>query len=121
MTQKISKEIARKILLNPGPVTTSAQVKESLLQPDICPREAEFGELIATVRHKLLQIVNISDNHKYDSVLFTASGTGAIESCLSSALDTNDTVLILSNGSYGDRLIEICRALELNHEVLNFN
>ena len=34
--------IERKILLNPGPATTTDTVKLAQVVPDICPREKEF-------------------------------------------------------------------------------
>ena len=35
--------IERKILLNPGPATTTDTVKLAQVVPDICPREKEFA------------------------------------------------------------------------------
>ena len=35
----------RKILLNPGPATTTDTVKMAQVVPDICPREEEFGDV----------------------------------------------------------------------------
>ena len=40
-------EIQRNILLNPGPATTTDSVKMAQVVPDICPREKEFGDLMA--------------------------------------------------------------------------
>ena len=38
--------IKRKILLNPGPATTTDSVKMAQVVPDICPREDEFASLM---------------------------------------------------------------------------
>ncbi|HJM84041.1 MAG TPA: 2-aminoethylphosphonate--pyruvate aminotransferase, partial [Candidatus Marinimicrobia bacterium] len=54
----MNKDIERKILLNPGPATTTDTVKMAQVIPDICPREKEFGELMAEIRKDLLKIVN---------------------------------------------------------------
>ena len=35
-------KIERKILLNPGPATTTDSVKMAQVVPDICPRETEL-------------------------------------------------------------------------------
>ena len=43
------KKIERKILLNPGPATTTDSVKLAQVVPDICPREAEFGDVMREV------------------------------------------------------------------------
>jgi 2-aminoethylphosphonate-pyruvate transaminase len=47
----------RNVLLNPGPATTTDGVKSALLRPDICPREREFGDLMARVSRQLVQVV----------------------------------------------------------------
>ena len=43
------------ILLNPGPVNVSERVRQALLKPDICHREAEFNDLIEGIRDKLIR------------------------------------------------------------------
>lgn len=115
MEELISKHINRKILLNPGPATTSARVKRALLVEDICPREEEFGNLICNVRKKSKDVVFGDD--KYETILLGSSGTGAIESCLRSCVDTDDRILIIENGAYGKRMKLICDSLGINHEV----
>ena len=45
----------RNILLNPGPATTTDNVKQALMVPDICPREQEFGDLTQSVLKKVVQ------------------------------------------------------------------
>ena len=54
----MNKNIERKILLNPGPVTTTDTVKFAQVVPDICPREHEFRVLIIEIINDLLKIVN---------------------------------------------------------------
>jgi len=103
--------MVRKILLNPGPVTTTQSVKDSLVVEDICPREKEFGNIISGISDKLTQISNCSSTHY--GVLFTSSGTGALESVLTSIIPKGKKILIINNGTYGKRLIEICLAFNI--------
>ena len=77
--------IERKILLNPGPATTTDTVKLAQLVPDICPREKEFGDIMRNMRNDLVKIVH-GDPDKYTSVMFCGSGTINIDACLSSLL-----------------------------------
>ncbi|MCB9060186.1 MAG: 2-aminoethylphosphonate--pyruvate transaminase [Halobacteriovoraceae bacterium] len=117
MKQTINKSIKRNILLNPGPATTSEYVKSSLVVADICPREKEFGDLALEIKK---QILNIYDMQNFECVLLSSSGTGAIESALSTCVDKDQSVLILSNGAYGKRMGSICQRLEIKHEILAF-
>jgi 2-aminoethylphosphonate-pyruvate transaminase len=104
--------VTRKILLNPGPATTSERVKLAQIVPDICPREAEFGNVIENITKKLTSFVG--DNNKYTTVLFGGSGTAAVESVISTVVKPNDKLLIIDNGAYGKRMCEIARAYDLN-------
>ncbi len=45
------------------------------------------------------------------------SGSFGVESVLSSVIRPEDTVLICSNGAYGQRMINMCECLKLNYTV----
>ncbi len=92
----------RWVLMNPGPVNVTRRVRQSLLKPDICHRESEFSELLQSVRSKLLHIFGVEKTHA--AAIFTGSGTAALEAMLSSYAEKHKTVLVLSNGVYGDRI-----------------
>ena len=111
--------IKRNILLNPGPATTTNSVKMAQLVPDICPREKEFVELMKSLRRDLLKIVH-ADPQKYVSVLFCGSGTLNIDVCLNSLLPANKKALIINNGAYSSRAVEICEYYGLPHINLQF-
>ncbi|WP_462247414.1 2-aminoethylphosphonate aminotransferase [Ekhidna sp.] len=110
------KEIDRKILLNPGPATTSERVKEAQLVSDICPRESEFGQVMHDICEGILKVGNGQDTHRVS--LFGASGTGAMEACLVSALGKNDHALIITNGAYGIRMKAICDGYGIKNSTL---
>lgn len=109
-------ELDRKILLNPGPATTTKSVKESMVVNDICPREEEFGNLLTSIMDGILQIGKTEG--EYAVSLFTASGTGAVEGMLTSAIGEKERVLVITNGAYGFRMEAICKAFNLTHETI---
>lgn len=111
--------IKRNILLNPGPSTTTDTVKLAQVVPDICPREKEFGYLMKGLREDLVKIVH-GDLEKYTSVLFCGSGTMNIDVCINSLLPENKKVLIINNGSYSARAVEICQYYGLAYIDLKF-
>jgi 2-aminoethylphosphonate aminotransferase len=99
--------IRRNVLLTPGPATTSERVKQAQVVPDICPREAEFGALQDSIRRRLVQVVHGQDTHT--AVLFAGSGTAAVEACISSLVPEQGKILVLVNGAYGQRILDMCR------------
>lgn len=108
----IEKNPARKVLLNPGPATTTESVKAALVVEDICPREDEFGALVENIRQDLVKIAH--GEGEYECVLFASSGTGAVEACLSSVVPEDKSVLIINNGAYGERMQQICQCFGIS-------
>jgi 2-aminoethylphosphonate-pyruvate transaminase len=107
--------IKRNILLNPGPGTTSYEVKYAMVVPDICPREEEFCLLMESIKEDLPKIVNAGND--YTSTLFASSGTGGMESAITSAVPHNGRLLIIDNGAYGTRITEIAKRYKIDHVV----
>lgn len=112
-------EIKRNILLNPGPSTTTDTVKMAQVVPDICPREKDFASLMKGLREDLVKIVH-GDLEKYTSVLFCGSGTINIDVCINSLLPEGKKVLVVNNGAYSSRAVEICEYYGLPHINLKF-
>lgn len=106
----------RKVLLNPGPATTTDSVKEALIVSDICPRETEFGALVAEVRRDLLRVAGASEK-THTAILLSGPGTAAVEAALGSSVPKNGRVLILNNGAYGARAGEIAAAAGISAHV----
>ena len=111
--------IKRNVLLNPGPATTTDTVKLAQVVPDICPREKEFADLMKGFRHDILKTVH-ADPANYTAVLFCGSGTLNMDVCLNSLLPAEAKVLVVNNGAYSPRAVEICKAYGLNHIDLRF-
>ena len=98
-------QIKRNILLNPGPSTTTDTVKMAQIVPDICPREKEFQSIMAPMRADLVKIVHGGED--YTSVLFCGSGTICIDIVLNSLLDQGKKALVINNGSYSQRAVDV--------------
>ena len=112
--------IKRNILLNPGPSTTTDTVKLAQVVPDICPREKEFAGLMKDLREDLVRIVH-GNPDKYTSVLFCGSGTLNIDVCINSLLPEGKRVLVVNNGAYSTRAVEICEYYGLPNIDLRFS
>ncbi|GMO39118.1 MAG: 2-aminoethylphosphonate--pyruvate transaminase [Termitinemataceae bacterium] len=109
------RNIQREVLLNPGPATTTDSVKYAQVAADICPREKEFGDVMKWICNELTLIV--ASPERYETVLFAGSGTAADEAMVSSCVSADGHILIVDNGSYGERLAKIASAYNINHTV----
>ena len=111
--------VKRNVLLNPGPSTTTDTVKMAQVVPDICPREKEFASMMKGLREDLLRVVH-ADPDKYTSVLFCGSGTINIDVCLNSLLPDGKKILVVNNGAYSARAVEICKCYGIPYIDLEF-
>lgn len=109
----------RKLLFNPGPSTTTQNVKLSQVVSDICPREKDFIKLTNNLRKDLLKIVN-KNNNDYTSVLFGGSGTAAMEATISSVVDRESSLLIIINGAYGKRMESIAKLHSIDYVTIEY-
>lgn len=96
-------------LLTPGPLTTTDSVKETMLE-DRCTWDEEYKQLTQDIRHRLLEVASVSADD-YTAVLQQGSGSFVVESVLQTALGKDDHVLIISNGAYGNRMIDMANAI----------
>jgi len=104
------------LLLNPGPINVSEGVAQALLRGDLCHREPEFSRVQRRVRELLCEAFAPKG---YTAVLLTGSGTAALEAAVCSAVGPEETLLVLRNGVYGERIEAIAEAHGIHHQVLD--
>jgi len=108
-----------KRLFTPGPLTTSASVKQAMLH-DVGSRDEGFLAVVREVRERLLGTYGLSQSGGWEAVLLPGSGTSAVEGMLSSLVPREARVLALVNGAYGQRIVRICGVHGIPCEVLRF-
>lgn len=106
-------------LLTPGPLSTTLTTKQAMLR-DWGTRDKDYYKLVQEIRSKLLKLAN-ADKKDYTVVFLQGSGTYGVESVLNSCLSTEDKILILSNGAYGQRMAAICRKSGKNHDFKEYS
>lgn len=104
-----------KLLFTPGPLTTSPTVKQAMLR-DVGSRDGAFVLLVRQIRQRLLELGQVGEAG-YEAVLMQGSGTFGVEAVFSSLTPPNGKWLIVVNGAYGRRMVQICRALLIAVEV----
>lgn len=102
-------------LLTPGPLTTSETVKQEMLF-DHCTWDNDYKIITQEIRAKLLNIANLS-NQYFTCVLMQGSGSFGVESVLTSIPKKDEKVLIVTNGVYGKRMVEIVQHADIPYIV----
>ncbi|MBL8601357.1 MAG: aminotransferase class V-fold PLP-dependent enzyme [Myxococcales bacterium] len=106
-------------LLNPGPVTLTARVRESLTQPDLCHREPEFAAMQRDVRGKLEAVYSDAKAQGFVAILLTGSGTAAVEAMVGSCVPRDGHGLVVANGVYGERMAAMLTAQGKRFTMVN--
>ena len=115
MSRKYTK---KHILFTPGPVRTSDAVLRTLSEPVLFHRTEALEKIHKQISDKLL--IFFVESSKYVPILVTGSGTLANEMVLTSLIRKSDRLLILSNGHFAERLMEIAKLHKLNFRTLDF-
>ena len=102
-------------LFSPGPVMVKDNVRRALLHYDICHRSPEFEEMYVDTQSRILKLFNADDT--YYSVIVSGSGTSANETVLSSIFLPGEKVLLIRNGVFGERLLEIIEKYDLRERT----
>lgn len=107
-----------KLLFTPGPLTTSATVKQAMLR-DLGSRDEAFLAIVQDVRARLLELYGLSQAAGWEAVLVQGSGTFAVEAALSCAMPREGgKLLALVNGAYGERIVRIAAVHGIACEAL---
>lgn len=106
------------LLLTPGPLTTDPRVRAAMGR-DWGSRDAAFIALTAELRTRLLAIANGAGTHV--AVPLQGSGTFIVEAAIATLVRPSDKLLVLINGAYGRRMVEIARRLGRPVEALEWD
>src|SRR5436190_14322942 len=106
-----------KLLFTPGPLTTSLSVKQAMLH-DAGSWHSDFNTLVANVRERLLTFAGRSRQSGWEAVLLQGSGTYGLEAVFQSCVPRTGKVVVLANGAYGNRMVQILKQAGIEHAVL---
>ena len=105
------------ILLTPGPLTTRIETRRAMLR-DWGSRDAAFIALTEELRERLLAVAGGQGSHV--AIPLQGSGTFIVEAAIASLIAPAGKLLVLVNGAYGERMVEIARRMGRNVEALRW-
>ncbi len=106
----------KRYLFTPGPTPVPPQVLAAGAEPIVHHRGADFREIYASVLGRLKDVFRT----EADVLLFTASGSGAMESAAANLCETGDRVAVVSHGSFGERWVDICEQHGLDVHAIRY-
>jgi aspartate aminotransferase-like enzyme len=108
--------VEKRYLFTPGPTPVPPKVLAALAEPVLHHRGPDFRELLARCLGRLAQICRT----EREVLLFTASGTGLMESAVANLLSPGDRALVVSAGYFGERWADLARAYGADVDVLAY-
>lgn len=96
----------KRYLMTPGPTPVPPEVLAAMAEPVVHHRSPDYRVVFERVLGRLRQVYRTDG----DVLLFTASGTAAMESAVANLVDPGDPVTVVSAGYFGERWQAIARA-----------
>ena len=106
----------KRYLFTPGPTPVPPEVLAATAEPIVHHRGADFRGIYERVLTQLRDVVRTSD----DVLVFSASGTGAMESAVLNLSEPGDRVAVVSHGSFGERWVAICERHGLDVQAIRY-
>lgn len=104
-------------LLTPGPLTTSDSVKMAMLR-DWGSRDEAFIAMNNDMRARLVALAGGEESHV--CVPLQGSGTFTVEAVIGSLVPRDGKLLVLVNGAYGTRMVEMSKVMGRDVEALEW-
>ena len=101
-------------LMIPGPTPVPERVLLEIAKHPIGHRSSEFSKILESVYSDLKYVFQT----KNDVIIYTSSGTGAMEAALSNIVNEGDKVLSLVIGNFSRRLAKIAKGLGADVEII---
>lgn len=101
-------------LMIPGPTPVPERVLLEIAKHPMGHRSSEFSKILESVYSDLKYVFQTSN----DVIVYTSSGTGAMDAALSNLVNEGDKVLSLVIGNFGQRWAKIAQALGADVEEI---
>jgi aspartate aminotransferase-like enzyme len=104
-----------KLLLIPGPSPVVPRILDVLAKPTVSHVGPDMARDLKEACENLKRIVFCENGEPF---IVSGAGTLSMEMALLNTAGPGDRVLVLSQGYFGRRMADICRAFGLEHDVL---
>ncbi len=92
-------------MATPGPTQVPNEILMAGAKEVIHHRSPQMQTLIEEINHELPKWFRTQN----DVYILLSSGTGAMEAAISNSLNIGDKAIVVSNGYFGERFVDICR------------
>ena len=105
------------LLMGPGPSSVSPNVYKALSTYTIGHLDERFLDMMDDTKAMLREMLKTKNNL---TLPVSGTGTAAMESCFVNLIEEGDKILIIENGYFGSRMINMCQRLKADLDILSF-
>jgi aspartate aminotransferase-like enzyme len=109
-------DLEKRYLFTPGPTPVPPEVLAASAEPMVHHRGPDFRDIYARTLSRLKDVYRTQS----DVLLFTASGTGAMESAVANLTEAGQRVAVVSHGSFGERWVAIGERYGLDVQAIRY-
>ena len=106
--------IRKQRLLTPGPTPLYPPALHAMMASDIHHRTEDFRNIYRSALKDLKEVLGTQN----DVLIFSSSGTGAMDAAVSNLFSRGDKVIVCTAGKFGERWVEIAAAYGLTSVVV---
>ena len=102
--------------MGPGPSSVSPNVYSSIAKKTIGHLDPKFIEIMDAIKEQL-QVLMGTKNEL--TIPISGTGSAGMETCFVNLIEKGENILILNNGVFGGRMIDVCERLGANVDSIN--
>ena len=99
-------DVSSRILMGPGPSMISPRVRQAMSAPALGYMDPEFIDVLNDIQD-LLRYTFQTDNEW--TLVTSGTGTAAMETAIGNLVEPGETMLVRTNGYWGDRMAQMAR------------
>jgi len=117
MSKDILNTLSPTLLMGPGPSCVPDPVYEALSKPTIGHLDSRFIAIMDEIKKQLQTLMQTGNKL---TIPLSGTGSAGMEACFVNLVEAGDPVLILKNGVFGMRMVDVAQRLRADVDVLEF-
>jgi len=105
------------LLMGPGPSSVHPRVYQALAKPTIGHLDPQFLALMDGLKDSLRMVM---DTKNEATITLSGTGSSGMEAVLANLVEEGDSILVVVNGYFSDRMTEVARRLGAQVDTIDF-
>ncbi|MDL2229129.1 alanine--glyoxylate aminotransferase family protein [Treponema sp. OttesenSCG-928-L16] len=105
------------LLMGPGPSSVDARVYKALAKPTIGHLDPQFLVLMDSLKENLKKVMGTTNEA---TIALSGTGSSGMEAVLTNLVEEGESMLVVTNGYFAERMIEVARRLGAQVDSIEF-